>query len=68
MSMIIFAPPRSGKTQNAEALRKHYRLKTIVDEWCPGDPLPADALALTNVACPEAVPLTQALGALRPST
>lgn len=66
MSKIIYAPQGSGKTRTGEALREHFGLQRIIDDWCPGDPLPDDALVLTNEPCAISIPLAEALASMRP--
>ena len=36
-------------TSNAKVLTQHFGLSNIKDNWMPGDELPEDTLALTNV-------------------
>ena len=48
MSIVIHGPQACGKTRNAVALAKHFGCSSIIDDW-RGAPLPANALALTNV-------------------
>lgn len=48
MSVIVYGPQGCGKTQAAEVLRRHFRLRQVIDDWVPGDPLPEDTLALTH--------------------
>ncbi|QOJ24085.1 MAG: AAA family ATPase [Gammaproteobacteria bacterium] len=49
MSVIIYGPQGCGKTSNAKALAQHLGVGNIKDNWKPGDKLPEDTLALTNV-------------------
>lgn len=49
MSIIISGPQGCGKSRRAAELAAHFGLKSIIHEWQPGDLLPDDALALTNV-------------------
>jgi hypothetical protein len=50
---VIYGPPASGKTVNAERLQKHYGCSGICDDWDPAGrmlhrkPLNGD-LVLTN--------------------
>ena len=44
MSMIIYGPQGCGKTQHAEALRRHFKLARIVD----GDDCRPNAYSLLN--------------------
>lgn len=50
MSVIIYGPQACGKTTNVEALAKYFNvdLVNVIDPWSPTDPLPENALALTN--------------------
>ena len=61
MSVIIYGPQGCGKTTNAKALADHFGLTKIVDPWCPGDELPDDALALTNVEVDGALSFDKAM-------
>lgn len=49
MSTVIYGPQGCGKTTHKAALAAHFGMAHVVDGWAPGDTLPADALALTNV-------------------
>lgn len=52
-SVIVFGPKGSGKTQHAEALRQHFGMERIVDNWDGSRPYPSyDCLVLTNNAHP----------------
>lgn len=53
-AIIITGPQGSGKTLAAEALAKHFKKVRIIDEWKPGDQMPANTLCLTNVYVPSA--------------
>lgn len=56
-SVVVHGPQACGKTRNAEALRKHYGLTSILDDWNPHERLPLrDTLVLTN-ANPESLGL-----------
>lgn len=37
---IIYGPPMSGKTQNSERLRSHYRCARVLDDWTEGRGFP----------------------------
>jgi hypothetical protein len=47
-TVIIYGPPRSGKTFNSEQLRHDYGCSSVVDGWQQGDPITPGALHLTN--------------------
>lgn len=47
-SVIITGAQGCSKAEHAAALAKHYGKTRVVDEWKHGDPVPADALVLTN--------------------
>ena len=48
-SVFVYGPMASGKTANAEALRQHFGLDTILDDWQYGDRWPSrGALILTR--------------------
>jgi len=49
MSVIVYGPQGCGKTSNAKVLAQHFGFSNIKDNWMPGDELPEDTLALTNV-------------------
>lgn len=52
-SVIVYGPKASGKTRHAEALRKHFGMQRIVDNWDGSRPYPSfNALVLTNNAHP----------------
>lgn len=64
--IVIAAPQGAGKSRRAPELLRAYGKRRVIHEWSPGDPLPPDALALTNVpGVPEAIPLADALLLLR---
>ncbi len=74
MSVIIYGPQGCGKTSNAEALAKHFGLNHIIDDgedehgnsWHPGDPVPDDALVLTNApGIDGAISFDEALAAMQ---
>jgi len=49
-SVVVYGPQRCGKTRNAEALRRHFGLNRVVDDWDGISDVPAaGALILTNV-------------------
>lgn len=48
-AVIIYGPHGCGKTRHAITLALFYKKSQVIDDWAPGMPLPADALALTNV-------------------
>ncbi len=50
--VIVVGPMACGKTRNAEALRKHFGCKRIVEDYVRGfsPPLKDGDLALTNEA------------------
>ena len=48
MSTVIYGPQGCGKTRNKAALAAHFGPGQVIDDLMPGDPLPEDALALTN--------------------
>ncbi len=48
-SVVVFGPQGCGKTRNAEALRVHYGLAHVPDNWNSRDRLPLqDTLVLTH--------------------
>lgn len=48
-SVILYGPHGCGKTTKAQEIARKMRLSTIIDDWWPGKPRPAeDALLLTN--------------------
>lgn len=48
-SIIIHGPQGCGKTTHAEALRQHYGMTKVLDDWDGHDRLPMrDTLVLTN--------------------
>lgn len=49
-AVIIRGPQGCGKTRNAEALAKHFGKTLIIDDWKDGEPLPDNALCLTQDA------------------
>lgn len=68
-ALIVYGPQGCGKTRNAEALRKAFGAKRIVDDWWPGDPAPRGALLLTHADAselpPEAVSFDAAMARVR---
>ena len=50
--VIIYGPPASGKTRNAEAFRDYFGLSFIVDEWPATYPPVQNTLYLTTVDAP----------------
>lgn len=52
-SVIVFGPKGSGKTRYAEALRKHFGMESIIDDWNGSSAFPTcDALVLTSNSHP----------------
>lgn len=49
IAVIVYGPQGCGKSTNAEAMRRHFGVARVVDGYAPGDELPGDTLALTNV-------------------
>ena len=49
MSIVVYGPQGCGKTRNKTALQAHFGMGQVIDDWKPGDPLPENTLALTNV-------------------
>lgn len=70
-SVLVFGPQGSGKTTHAEALRKHFDLAAVLEDWVPGDPWPmTDHLVLSHMVPPDcrrrrAIPIEKALAKLR---
>jgi len=64
--VIVYGPQACGKTTNAQALAQAYGCTSVVDDWTPGEPIPAGALALTNVpGVPAAIPFAEAMERVR---
>ncbi|MDO7843466.1 hypothetical protein [Sphingomonas immobilis] len=49
-SIILTGPANSGKTENAEAIKKHYGMSRIVDDWDGETTLKHGTLAITRDA------------------
>ena len=49
MSVIVYGPRMCGKTKNSAVIAAHFGCAQVVDDWAPGDALPDNALALTDV-------------------
>lgn len=49
MSLILYGQQACGKTRHGAAIAAHFGLTQVIDDWAPGDPLPTNALAITNV-------------------
>lgn len=49
---VIHGPEGCGKSRRAKALQRHFASSTVIDGWDGRSPLPAGALALTNVPPP----------------
>lgn len=51
MGVIVYGPPGCGKTTNRERIREYFGMAEILDdgEWQPGQPVPENALVLTNI-------------------
>ena len=64
MTVIIWGPPGSGKTLNAERLAEFYKCNFIVDMWTEGDIIKSDGLYLTHQKVPGAIYIKDALRAL----
>lgn len=65
MSIVVYGSPVCGKTTNKDALAAHFGMRIVIDDWTPGEPLPADALALTNApGVKGAIDFQDALGML----
>ena len=50
--VVIYGPPASGKTQNAEALRDYFGLANILEEWRSETVMRQDTLYLTTADVP----------------
>lgn len=61
MAIVISGPAGSGKSQHAQELADFYQCKVIIDEWCKGDPIPHNALILTQADVPGAIKIKDAL-------
>lgn len=48
ITVIVYGPQGSGKTTNAEPLRKHFGCSRVVDDWHYGDLICEGDLILTN--------------------
>jgi len=48
MSIIVYGPQGCGKSKNKESIARYFGVSKVIDNWNPGDPLPDDAIALTN--------------------
>lgn len=59
---VIYGPPGSGKTTNAEAFMKYYGCARLVDDWLGNTELQPGDLALTNVNPPFDVPRARFIG------
>jgi hypothetical protein len=52
-SVIVTGPKACGKTRSAEALRRHFGLVDVVDDWDGRSAVPmAGTLILTNCPAP----------------
>lgn len=51
MGVIVCGPQGCGKTTNRERIREYFGMAEILDdgEWQPGQPVPENALVLTNI-------------------
>ena len=68
MTIVVYGPQGCGKTTNAGAIARAYGLASIADDWAPGKPLPANALALTHVpGAPGAIAFEDAMRRVRAS-
>lgn len=63
--IIIYGPQGCGKSRDVEKLARHYQKDMVIDAWSPGDPLPDNALALTNVETPGAIAYEVAINLMR---
>ncbi len=50
IGVVISGPPGCGKSQNKDKLAAIFGKTKVVEDWLPGDDLPEDTLALTNVS------------------
>ena len=65
MSIVVYGPQKCGKTTNKDALAVHFGMRHVIDDWMPGDELPAYALALTKASGVKgAIDFKDALGML----
>lgn len=56
-SVVIYGPQGCGKTMHAEALREHFELDQVVDEWDGQSRFPhTGALVLTHNPNPDIKP------------
>ena len=58
MTVIVHGPQGCGKTRHKAEFKRAFRCTSVVDDWNSADPLPADALALTNEEPPFAGKVT----------
>ena len=45
-TVIVYGPPRCGKTRNKASLAKHFGCDTVVDGWSEDQPIVQGALHL----------------------
>lgn len=60
-AVIVYGPQGCGKTTHAAAIASFYGKPNIVDDWTPGDPVPADTLILTSEPHQGAIPFVDAV-------
>lgn len=63
LPVVVYGPQGCGKTTNAAYLARAFVAAQVLDNWLPGDPLPPDALALsqTHGDDPNAIPYVAAM-------
>jgi len=66
MSTIIYGEQGSGKSANAERLKRIFGATSIIDPWTPGKFLPKNSIAFTNVPYTGAIHINDALKNLEP--
>ncbi|WP_343724590.1 hypothetical protein [Herbaspirillum huttiense] len=58
-AIVIYGPQGCGKTRRAKEMLAYFKKDRIIDDWRPGQRIPANAIALTNFRVKGAIPYAE---------